>query len=102
MGGNYGPLAQLVRAPHLQCGGRRFESGTVHNDFSGQFLAEVAGSNPVGSTIISSTEEVEFLFYEKVAYLLYALAILWRLRRFELWRDHLVNSRSVKKFCGLD
>lgn len=31
-----GPLAQLVRAPHLQCGGHRFESGRVHHNPSGQ------------------------------------------------------------------
>ena len=33
-----GPLAQLVRAPHLQCGGRRFESDTVHNRIMCRFV----------------------------------------------------------------
>ena len=27
----YGPIAHLVRAPHLQCGGKEFESPWVHH-----------------------------------------------------------------------
>ena len=27
---NFGPVVQLVRTPHLQCGAQRFESARVH------------------------------------------------------------------------
>ena len=28
----WGPVAQLARAPHLQCGGHGFDSHSVHHD----------------------------------------------------------------------
>ena len=62
----------------------------------------VAGSSPAGPTIISSTEEVEFLFYAKGACLLYMLAALSMVVRFELWGDHLACVRSILIFYGLD
>jgi hypothetical protein len=56
--GSEGRLAQLVRAPALQAGGRRFESCTAHHqfnnlgcsfsaivDFSTKFSTKRAGSN---------------------------------------------------------
>lgn len=48
----------------------------------------VDGSIPSRPTIISSTEEVEFLFCLNCACLLYMLADLLMGVRFELWGDH--------------
>lgn len=80
--GKEGPLAQLVER-HI-CN------------------VDVIGSSPIRSTIISSTEEVEFLFCAKFACLLYKLAVLLMWMRFKLWGDHLVNLRELKDESGLD
>ena len=45
LGCTYGRLAQLVRAPALQAGGRRFESRTAHHVtplFSAPFFSPIA------------------------------------------------------------
>ena len=30
---DYGPVVQLARTPHLQCGGQRFDPARVHQSF---------------------------------------------------------------------
>lgn len=62
----------------------------------------VPGSSPGWPTIKHLSSAEGFLFCVEVVCLLYLLAVLWGLGRFELWGDHLVRLERVLKFCGLD
>lgn len=79
----------ILRFCNLNCGPLAHLVERIHG------MDEVTGSSPVRSTIISSTEEVEFLFYAESACLLYKLAVLLELMRFELCIHHLVNLDRV-------
>ena len=62
----------------------------------------MAGSSPAGSTSKNLSEKRDFYFCAEHAYLLYKLAVLLELMRFELKGDHLARFRKLQCRDGLD